>query len=66
VSAAAVDAWDAEHWDAPDGPGALPDAPYHRQHGRAEMVEMAAASLLGVDWQQYDEEIARKCYGVSE
>ena len=37
-----------------DDPGAMPDAPYHAQHMRAEQVEKQVAEWLDVDWAEYN------------
>lgn len=38
-------------------PGNDPNAPYHKQHRIAEIVERLLAVELGVDWNQYDKEV---------
>lgn len=38
-------------------PGDVPEAPYHRQHVIASAIERLAASLLGVDWNLYEQMI---------
>ena len=40
-----------------DEPGDNIDAPYHNEHQSATFVERAAASVLGVDWEKYDEKL---------
>ena len=51
---------DVTDWDTigagkdSDDPGAMPDAPYHTQHMRAEQVEKQVAEWLDVDWAEYN------------
>lgn len=55
-----IDWKDITEWDTlgagkdSDDPGALPDAPYHRQHMKAEQIEKQLAEWLGVDWAEYN------------
>lgn len=37
-----------------DEPGDSKDAPYHKQHRFATMIEQQLASYLDVDWDKYD------------
>lgn len=55
ISEPDVKAWDEAHPD--DDPGALPDAPYHKEHMFAERLERLLALELGVNWDQYDERV---------
>lgn len=62
VSGDEVDEFDTAFETArPDGntdePGDNPDAPYRVQHGIATGVERIMASLLGVSWKAYDDEV---------
>lgn len=34
-------------------PGTLPHAPYHKQHGRAEIIERLMADWLKIKWDDY-------------
>lgn len=56
ISEEAILAYDKAHSDS-DEPGAELDSIYREQHNKAELVERVAASLLGVDWQKYEQEI---------
>lgn len=38
-------------------PGNDPKAPYYKQHQIATLVERVLASLIGVDWEEYDKEV---------
>lgn len=44
-----------------DDPGAMEDAPYHKEHMQAESIERQVAEMLGVVWDEYqkalDEEL---------
>ena len=54
-----VDDFD-RNWKPHDGidePGADINAPYHRQHVVAEIVERIVANELGVDWHKYNKAI---------
>lgn len=55
ISEPDVKAWDEDHPDK--DPGALPDAPYHREHMFAEAVERLVGGELGVSWPQYEERV---------
>jgi hypothetical protein len=48
ISEQAVDQWDLAHLDAIE-PGALPDAPYHREHQQATRVSMPSANGVQVE-----------------
>lgn len=50
-----IKTWDEAHPD--DDPGALKDAPYHRQHMFAEGIERLVALELGVNWEEYDDRV---------
>lgn len=51
-----IKAFDEAHLDS-DEPGALPDAPYRKEHAFAECIERLVARELGVDWAEYDARI---------
>lgn len=59
ISQEAVDEFDKayeanrESWNL-DEPGNSPEAPYHREHVFATLVEQLVAHELGVDWADYD------------
>jgi hypothetical protein len=38
-----------------DDPGMLPDAPYHREHCQADVIERMCIVMSGEDWALYDE-----------
>jgi hypothetical protein len=38
-------------------PGDDPGAPYYKQHGIASGIERIIATLLGVDWNAYNDEV---------
>lgn len=40
-----------------DDPGALSDAPYHREHMFSEAIERLVADQLGVSWVQYEQKV---------
>jgi len=48
-------AWDLLCKD--DEPGENINAPYHKEHMSAELLERVAASILGIDWIKYEQEI---------
>ena len=52
ISIADIDKWDMEHLEESD-PGSLPGCPYLNAHLKAESVERVAAAALGVDWEEY-------------
>lgn len=59
ITVAMVDKFDY-NWKEHDGiseAGNDPNAPYHKQHRIAEIVERLLAVELGVDWNQYDKEV---------
>lgn len=51
-----IDAFDMAHLDS-DEPGALPDAPYHREHMFATKIERMVADEMGVDWDAYEKAV---------
>ena len=51
-----VMAFDEAHPDETD-PGAMEDAPYHKEHMFAEAVEKWVATELGVDWDEYSRRV---------
>ena len=51
-------AFDIAHIDS-DDPGALPDAPYFKEHFFAETIERLIAGQLNINWQEYDKTIAK-------
>lgn len=55
---AEIDAFDLAHQDH-DDPGMLPDAPYHKQHCEADVLERAAIAMSGEDWAEYDAVVQR-------
>ena len=55
VTQEAVDNWDAQCDD--EDPGLNPAAPYHKQHVAALAVEQILARELGVDWEEYNDDI---------
>lgn len=44
-------------------PGTLESAPYHIQHERATNIEKLFALYLGVDWEEYNNELDKLEYG---
>jgi hypothetical protein len=56
VTTQMVDEFDMSHPES-DDPGNLPDAPYHKQHRKAEMHEFQLTSTLGLDWFEYDKKV---------
>ncbi len=54
-----IDEWDMT-FEGSGEPGDDPKAPYHKQHALATSFERLLASLLGVDWQEYDNAVARQ------
>lgn len=54
-----IDSWDLafKPTERYDEPGDHPDAPYFKQHRRAELIERFFASWLGVDWKTYENRI---------
>ena len=56
VTEAEVDSWDKAH-PILDEPGDHKDAPYHRQHMFAHVIERMIADEIGVNWQIYAQEI---------
>lgn len=50
-------AWEAvspEHRGPYDEPGDHPEAPYHKQHVQAGIIERQIALALGVNWDEYE------------
>ena len=64
VTQEAVDEFDMGAGSVLEEPGMDPAAPYHQQHIAATVVEMVLASVLGVDWAEYD--VAVGDHGVRE
>ena len=48
-----------------DDPGLSTEAPYHKEHMAAMKIEAELAEILGVDWNDYEEQQikAMKSYG---
>lgn len=51
--------WEKEHPAEKIAAGDQSDSPYRREHGFATAVERILASELGIDWNDYDEELNR-------
>ena len=49
-----IDAFDMGPGKDSDDPGTMPEAPYHKQHMLATVMERKMCQLLGVDWEEYD------------
>jgi hypothetical protein len=56
-----VDAWDL-NFKGKGEPGDDPNAPYHRQHVQASIVERTLARQLGVDWSKYEQKLEELKY----
>jgi len=54
-----ITAFDKQHLDTNE-PGYLKEAPYHKEHMAAETIERIVATLLGVEWNDYEEAINKK------
>ena len=54
-----ITAFDKKHLDTNE-PGYLKEAPYHKEHMAAEAIERIVATLLGVEWNDYEEAINKK------
>jgi len=54
-----ITAFDKKHLDTNE-PGYLKEAPYHKEHMAAEAIERMVATLLGVEWNDYEEAINKK------
>ena len=54
-----ITAFDKQHLDTNE-PGYLKEAPYHKEHMAAEAIERMVATLLGVEWNDYEEAINKK------
>lgn len=59
-----IDQWDFafQPTERYDEPGDHPDAPYFKQHRRAELLERFLANWLGVDWKDYERRINSLMY----
>ena len=53
IADAAVDKFDTEHAELDDA-GMSPDAPYHRTHCEADVLERAVIALSGESWAAYE------------
>jgi hypothetical protein len=53
IADALVDEFDLAHLDH-DDPGLLPDAPYHKTHMEADVLERLFIVLTGCDWVTYE------------
>lgn len=53
ISIESIDAFDKAYEG--DDPGADPQAPYHKEHMKAEEIERILADYLDIDWAKYDE-----------
>jgi len=60
ISEAEITSWDLAHAYSPD-PGSEAGCPYGMQHTAASSIESAMASLLAVNWADYEAEIAACC-----
>ena len=58
VSWKAIDKFDMDHPEL-DDPGCDPRAPYYAEHMFAMRVEKMLASLLGVEWKEYNKSFSR-------
>ena len=56
-----VDQWDL-NFKGKGEPGDDPNAPYHRQHVQASIVERTLARQLGVDWSKYEQKLEELVY----
>lgn len=56
ISLQEVDDFDLSHLES-DQPGEERDAPYKREHMVATAIEMILASELGVDWDEYEDNL---------
>jgi hypothetical protein len=56
ISWNAITQFDVSHPEL-DDPGACPQAPYHKEHMAAEVIEKQLALLLGVDWEEYNKDL---------
>ncbi len=53
ITSEQVDAFD-NAYDGDGEPGHDPQAPYHKQHEFATMIERQIIDMFGLDWEQYD------------
>ena len=53
ISTRDVDVFD-KMWQGPMEPGDSPEAPYHKEHRFATVVERMLAAELGIDWEKYE------------
>ena len=56
-----VDQWDL-NFKGKGEPGDDPNAPYHKQHVQASIVERTLARQLGVDWSKYEQKLEELKY----
>lgn len=53
-----VTEWDVAHPELEE-PGDHPDAPYHKQHCLALIVEQCACKALGLSWEEHESNVAK-------
>lgn len=59
ITAEQVDAWDM-NFKGDGEPGNHKAAPYHAEHKFATHIEKLLAAELGIDWDEYDQAVARQ------
>jgi hypothetical protein len=57
ITDASVDAFDSGPGAELDDPGLSPDAPYHKTHMEADVIERAFIIFSGNDWAEYEKTI---------